>query len=54
MALSRLAISVPDPIPPKRAEMNQATEEILDDHGIAPNRRGSLDALKVWKQKKEK
>ena len=38
----------------KREEMNQATEDILDDHGIAPNRRGSADAMKVWKQKKEK
>jgi hypothetical protein len=38
----------------KREEMDQATDEILDDHGIAPNRRGSADALKVWKQKKAK
>jgi hypothetical protein len=38
----------------RRAEMNEVTDEILEDNGIAPNRRGSVDALKIWKQKKEK
>jgi hypothetical protein len=37
----------------RREEMNKATDEILDDNGISPNRRGSEDALKVW-QRKEK
>lgn len=34
----------------RREEMSQATEEILEDNGIAPNRRGSEDVLKLWKQ----
>ena len=33
----------------RRAEMTKATDEILEDNGIAPNRRGSEDMLKVWK-----
>jgi S1-C subfamily serine protease len=33
-----------------RAEMNKATDEILDDNGISPNRRGSEDMLKVWRK----
>jgi hypothetical protein len=28
--------------------MAKATEEVLEDAGIAPNRRGSRDMLKVW------
>jgi hypothetical protein len=32
-------------------ELNQATEEILEDNGISPSRRGSEDMLKVWRQK---
>jgi S1-C subfamily serine protease len=34
-----------------RAEMDRATEEILEDNGIAASRRGSDDMLRVWKQK---
>jgi S1-C subfamily serine protease len=34
-----------------RAEMDRATEEILEDNGIAASRRGSDDLLRVWKQK---
>jgi hypothetical protein len=32
----------------RRKEMARATEEIMEDAGIAPNRRGSRDMLKVW------
>ena len=32
-------------------EMKKATDEILDDNGISPNRRGSEDVLKVWLRK---
>jgi S1-C subfamily serine protease len=32
----------------RRKEMARATEEILEDAGIAPARRGSRDMLKVW------
>jgi S1-C subfamily serine protease len=32
-------------------EMRQATEEILEDNGIAPNRRGSEDVLAVWRRR---
>ena len=32
----------------KRKEMSKATEEILEDAGIAPSKRGSRDMLKVW------
>jgi S1-C subfamily serine protease len=32
----------------RRKEMAKATEEIMEDAGIAPNRRGSRDILKVW------
>jgi len=32
-------------------EMKKVTEEILDDNGISPNRRGSEGMLKVWQQK---
>jgi hypothetical protein len=31
-----------------RKEMNRVTEEILEDNGIAPTRRGSADVLRVW------
>jgi S1-C subfamily serine protease len=34
----------------RRAEIDRATEEILEENGIPPNRRGSEDTLKVWKQ----
>src|SRR5262249_14598501 len=32
----------------RRTEMARATEEILEDAGIAPGRRGSRDMLAVW------
>jgi S1-C subfamily serine protease len=32
----------------RRTEMARATEEILDDAGIAPGRRGSRDMVEVW------
>jgi S1-C subfamily serine protease len=32
-----------------RAQMNQITEEIMDDNGISSGRRGSPDMLRVWK-----
>ncbi len=35
-----------------RDEMNKATEEILEDNGIRPTRRGSDDAMKIWDQAK--
>jgi S1-C subfamily serine protease len=38
----------------RRAEMEQATEEVLDDNGISAARRGSADLLKVWKEKRGK
>jgi S1-C subfamily serine protease len=38
----------------RRAEMEQATEEILDDNGISPVRRGSPDVLRVWQQKQDR
>jgi S1-C subfamily serine protease len=38
----------------RREEMNKALEEILEDNGISPTRRGSADMLKVWKQPKER
>jgi hypothetical protein len=37
----------------RREEMDKAIDEVLDDNGISPNRRGSEDELKVW-QRKEK
>jgi S1-C subfamily serine protease len=30
-------------------DMEKATEEVLEDNGISPSRRGSEDMLKVWK-----
>jgi S1-C subfamily serine protease len=36
----------------RRTEMEKATEEILEDAGIAPSRRGSKDLLEVWNGKK--
>lgn len=30
--------------------MDKATEEIMEDNGIAPSRRGSPDLLTVWKK----
>lgn len=34
----------------RRQEMNKATEEIMEENGIAASRRGSEDMLRVWKQ----
>src|SRR5262249_46344970 len=34
-----------------RREMEKATEEVLEEHGIAPSRRGSADLVKVWQAK---
>lgn len=34
----------------KRADMEKATEEILEDQGISINRRGSEEMLKVWRK----
>jgi hypothetical protein len=31
-----------------RVELERATEEIMEDQGIAPGRRGSADLLKIW------
>jgi hypothetical protein len=31
-----------------RKEMNAATDEIMEENGIAPTRRGSEEMLKVW------
>lgn len=36
----------------RREEMKSVTDEILDDNGISPNRRGSEDVLKVWRKEK--
>jgi S1-C subfamily serine protease len=36
----------------RRAEMEKATEEILEDNGISGSRRGSADMLKVWKRER--
>jgi hypothetical protein len=33
----------------QREELNKVTDEILDDNGISPARRGSEDVLAVWK-----
>jgi hypothetical protein len=33
-----------------REEMNRVTEEIMEENGIAPTRRGSEEVLKVWKK----
>jgi S1-C subfamily serine protease len=35
----------------RREEMNQATNDILEDNGISASRRGSPDVLKVWKER---
>ena len=35
-----------------RAEMERVTEDILEDNGIAPSRRGSADIMEAWKAKK--
>ena len=34
-----------------RQEMNRVTEEIMEENGIAPTRRGSEETLKVWKRR---
>jgi hypothetical protein len=34
--------------------MDKVTEDILEDNGIAPSRRGSPDMLQVWKKKTAK
>ncbi len=36
-----------------RQELEQATEEILEDNGIAARRRGSPDLLKLWRAKSD-
>lgn len=36
----------------RRAEVNKATEGILEDAGIALSRRGSMDMLAVWNAKR--
>jgi S1-C subfamily serine protease len=33
-----------------RKEMDRVTEDILEENGIAPSRRGSADMLKAWKK----
>ena len=33
-----------------RKEMARVTEEIMEDNGIAPTRRGSAEVLRVWKR----
>jgi hypothetical protein len=33
-----------------RKEMDKATDEILEENGIAATRRGSADMLKAWKK----
>jgi hypothetical protein len=35
-----------------RREMEKATMDILEDNGIAANRRGSADMLRFWKRGK--
>lgn len=35
-----------------RQEINRVTEEILEDNGIAPTRRGSEEIIKVWNRGK--
>ena len=34
-------------------EIENATEQILEDNGIAPTRRGSTDMMALWKAKKK-
>jgi S1-C subfamily serine protease len=34
-----------------RKEMNSVTEEIMEENGIAPRRRGSPEVLKVWEKR---
>jgi hypothetical protein len=34
-----------------REEMNRVTEEIMEEHGVAPSRRGSPEVLAVWKKR---
>jgi hypothetical protein len=34
-----------------RQEMNRVTEEIMEEHDIAPTRRGSAEVLRVWKRR---
>ena len=36
-----------------RVELETATEELIDEFGIAPTRRGSPDLMAVWKGKKK-
>jgi S1-C subfamily serine protease len=38
----------------RREEMNKATEEILEDNGISPTRRGSADMLRVWNEPRDR
>jgi S1-C subfamily serine protease len=37
----------------RRDELERATDEILDDNGISPARRGSENMLKVWREKRK-
>jgi hypothetical protein len=34
-----------------RQEMDRVTDEVLEEHGIAPTRRGSAEVLRVWKRR---
>jgi hypothetical protein len=34
-----------------RKEMDRVTEEVLEENGIAPSRRGSAEMLQAWKKK---
>lgn len=38
----------------RRDELERATDEILEDNGIRPGRRGSEEVMKVWEAKKGK
>ncbi|MBY0229259.1 MAG: trypsin-like peptidase domain-containing protein [Gemmataceae bacterium] len=38
----------------RRAEMAEATAEVMEEAGIAPSRRGSPEMLKVWRNKGKK
>ncbi len=37
----------------RRDEMERATDEILEDNGISPARRGSEEVVKLWKEKRK-
>jgi hypothetical protein len=46
----RFAEPGPDVLVLRRDEMGKATDEVLEDNGISPARRGPEDMLKVWKR----